>query len=96
MNLKSLRFQIQSNVKVLTSERDKLSGMYEETKEELQHARRELLRSPKAPKTSLAAQAVLRRVESERDNAIAELRNMTVDRNSIRERLKVRNGNCIT
>ncbi|KAJ8298507.1 hypothetical protein KUTeg_025038 [Tegillarca granosa] len=81
--------EIQANVKVLTAERDKLSTMYEETNSELQKVRRELVRSPKSPKTSLAAQAVLRRVENERDDAIADLRRMTTERDSLRERLKI-------
>lgn len=51
--------------------------------------RREVVRSPKSAKTSLAAQAVLRRVENERDDARADLRRMTTDRDTIRERLKI-------
>ncbi|XP_013412187.1 centrosomal protein of 135 kDa-like, partial [Lingula anatina] len=81
--------EIQSNVKVLTSERDKLNLMYEQTKEELQRMRRDVVKSPKSPKVSLAAQAVLRRVENERDDAIADLRRMTTERDSMRERLKM-------
>ncbi|KAK3100318.1 hypothetical protein FSP39_018085 [Pinctada imbricata] len=81
--------EIQANVKVLTAERDKLNVMYEETKAELQKTRRELVQSPKSPKTSLAAQAVLRRVENERDDALADLRRMTTERDSLRERLKI-------
>ncbi|XP_052078400.1 testis-specific gene 10 protein-like isoform X3 [Mytilus californianus] len=81
--------EIQANVKVLTAERDKLSTMYDETKDELQRIRRELVRSPKSPKTSLAAQAILRRVENERDDGIADLRRMTTERDSLRERLKI-------
>ncbi|XP_060554869.1 centrosomal protein of 135 kDa-like isoform X4 [Ruditapes philippinarum] len=81
--------EIQANVKVLTGERDKLNKMYEETKDELHKVRRELVRSPKSPKTSLAAQAVLRRVENERDDAVSELRRMTTERDSLRERLKI-------
>jgi centrosomal protein CEP135 len=60
-----------------------------QTKDELHKVRRELVRSPKSPKTSLAAQAVLRRVENERDDAVSELRRMTTERDSLRERLKV-------
>ena len=60
-----------------------------QTKAELQKVRRELVQSPKSPKTSLAAQAVLRRVENERDDAMADLRRMTTERDSLRERLKV-------
>ncbi|KAL4230126.1 hypothetical protein ACF0H5_010511 [Mactra antiquata] len=81
--------EIQANVKVLTGERDKLNKMYEEAKDELHKVRRELVRSPKSPKTSLAAQAVLRRVENERDDAVSELRRMTTERDSLRERLKI-------
>ncbi|XP_076467897.1 centrosomal protein of 135 kDa-like [Babylonia areolata] len=81
--------EIQANVSVLTAERDKLNSMYQETKEELMHVRRELISSPKSPKTSLAAQAVLRRVENERDDAISDLRRMTTERDSLRERIKI-------
>ncbi|XP_052721802.1 testis-specific gene 10 protein-like isoform X2 [Crassostrea angulata] len=81
--------EIQANVKVLTAERDKLNIMYEETKDELQRVRRELVKSPKSPKTSLAAQAILRRVETERDDALQDLRRMTTERDSLRERLKI-------
>lgn len=81
--------EIQANVKVLTAERDKLNTMYEESKDELHRVRREMVRSPKSPKTSLAAQAVLRRVECERDDALADLRRMSTERDSLRERLKI-------
>ncbi|KAK2148603.1 hypothetical protein LSH36_489g00052 [Paralvinella palmiformis] len=57
--------------------------------DELTRLRREVVRSPKSPKTSLAAQAVLRRVENERDDAIADLRRLTTERDTLRERLKI-------
>lgn len=47
------------------------------------------MRSPKSPKTSLAAAAVLRRVENERDDAMADLRRMTTERDTLRQRLKI-------
>lgn len=81
--------EIRANVKVLTKERDSLSDMYEESKAELQKLRREMVRSPRSPKTSLAAQAVLRQVENERDDATAELQRITTERDSLRERLKL-------
>ncbi|XP_067662962.1 centrosomal protein of 135 kDa-like isoform X1 [Haliotis asinina] len=81
--------EIQANVKVLTSERDKLNSMYEETRDELMRLRRELVISPKSPKPSLAAQALLRRAENERDDVVADLRRLTTERDSLRERLKI-------
>ncbi|BFZ24412.1 hypothetical protein BsWGS_27451 [Bradybaena similaris] len=81
--------EIQANVKVLTYERDKLNTMYAEAKDELMTVRRELISSPKQSKTSLAAQAILRRVENERDDAIGDLRRLTTERDSLRERLKI-------
>lgn len=81
--------EVRANVKVLTKERDNLSDLYEESKAELQKVRREMVRSPKSPKTSLAAQAILSQVENERDDATAELQRVTTERDSLRERLKL-------
>nr|XP_015200922.1 PREDICTED: centrosomal protein of 135 kDa [Lepisosteus oculatus] len=58
---------IQANVKVLTAERDKLSGLHEQAQEELSRLRREAVRSPKSQTSVAVAQAVLQRVEEERD-----------------------------
>ena len=63
--------------------------MYEETRDELQRTRRELLKSPKAPNVSLAAQTILKRVENERDTTLFELRNITNEKDSLKERLKI-------
>ena len=60
-----------------------------QVKEELARVRRDAVRSPKSPKASLAAQAVLRRVENERDEAISNYRNVNVEKDTFRERLKV-------
>jgi centrosomal protein CEP135 len=81
--------EIQANVRVLTQERDNVNALYTETKEELARLRREVVRSPKSVKSSLAAQAVLRRVENERDDALANVHNLTIERDTLRERLKI-------
>ncbi|XP_064637968.1 testis-specific gene 10 protein-like isoform X2 [Lineus longissimus] len=88
--------EIQGNVKVLTAERDNINSMYEEAKEDLMKLRREVVKSPKSPKVSLAAQAVLRRVESERDDALIDLRRVQTDRDSLRERLKIATESQLT
>nr|CAB3229903.1 centrosomal protein of 135 kDa [Phallusia mammillata] len=88
--------EIQANVKVLTQERDKTNMLYEQSNEELQRLRREYVRSPKSPKASLTAQAILRRVENERDTSIADLRRMTTERDSLRERLKIQQEQSIS
>jgi centrosomal protein CEP135 len=81
---------IQSNVKVLTSERDKYAQLYDESKEELQSARRDWLKNnSKASNASLATQALLKRVETERETAMFDLRNAINDRDAFRERLRL-------
>lgn len=52
--------------------------------------RQELLRSPRQSKASLQAQAMLRRLENEREDALTELRRVTTERDTLRERLQVR------
>ncbi|XP_066576020.1 centrosomal protein of 135 kDa isoform X2 [Amia ocellicauda] len=79
---------IQANVKVLTAERDELSFLYEQAQEELSKLRRESMRSPKSQPSAASAQAVLQHVEEEREEAVADLRRMTAERDSLRERLK--------
>ncbi|XP_075056249.1 testis-specific gene 10 protein [Mixophyes fleayi] len=81
--------EIQANVKVLTSERDKTCALYERAQQEITHLRRELMQSTKTPKASLTSQTILRRVESERDRAISDFRRMTTERDSLRERLMI-------
>lgn len=79
--------EIQANVKILTQERDKTNALYEQTHGELQRLRREAVRSPRSAKASLTAQAILRRVETERDNAVADFRRMATERDTLREHI---------
>ncbi|CAF3705141.1 unnamed protein product [Rotaria socialis] len=81
--------EYQGTIKVLGNERDNLSILYEQTKEELQKARHDLLQNAQTPKVSLAAQSILRKVENERDAAILEARTATNERDSLRERLRI-------
>lgn len=81
--------EIQSNVKILTQERDKTNLLYEKTHQELQKLRREAIRSPTSAKSSLTAQAILRRVENERNMAMDDLRRMTTERDALRERIEL-------
>ncbi|XP_078457319.1 testis-specific gene 10 protein isoform X1 [Lampetra fluviatilis] len=88
--------EIQGNVKVLTAERDKTNSLYQQSQEELTRLRREAVRSPKSARAGLGAQAVLRRVERERDDAIADLRRMTTERDSLRQRLQIAQETAIS
>uniref|UniRef100_A0A8C0C265 Centrosomal protein 135 n=1 Tax=Buteo japonicus TaxID=224669 RepID=A0A8C0C265_9AVES len=69
--------EIQSNVKLLTAERDRLNVLYEQG--ELNRMRREA-------KHSLVSQS---RVEEERDIALTDFRRLTAEKESLREKLKV-------
>ncbi|XP_067948387.1 testis-specific gene 10 protein-like isoform X2 [Watersipora subatra] len=81
--------EIQTNVKVLTGERDRLAELYEGAKEELKCVRHDLLRKAPSKTSSLTATHVLKRVEEERDEALVDLRRIIVERDSLRERLKI-------
>ncbi|NWY61738.1 CP135 protein, partial [Chionis minor] len=71
--------EIQSNVKLLTTERDRLNVLYEQSQGELNRMRREA-------KHSLFSQS---HVEEERDIALTDLRRLTAEKESLREELKV-------
>ncbi|NXV12369.1 CP135 protein, partial [Cepphus grylle] len=70
--------EIQSNVKLLTAERDRLNVLYEQSQGELNRMRREA-------KHSFISQS---HVEEERDSALTDLRRLTAEKESLREKLK--------
>ncbi|RXM98550.1 Centrosomal protein of 135 kDa [Acipenser ruthenus] len=87
--------EIQGNIKVLTADRDQANILHEQAREEITRLRREIIKSTKTPKSSLAAHSILRRVEAERDQATADLRRMTTERDSLRERLQISHETAI-
>ncbi|XP_051983067.1 testis-specific gene 10 protein [Xyrauchen texanus] len=90
--------EIQSNVKVLTAERDKTRMHYQQAQEEIANLRREVMKSKvvRGRKSSVTAQSVLKRLEAERDEATADLHRMSTERDSLRERLKISQETAIS
>ncbi|NWI27445.1 CP135 protein, partial [Sula dactylatra] len=70
--------EIQSNVKLLTAERDRLNVLYEQSQGELNRMRREA-------KHSLISQS---HMEEERDIALTDFRRLMAEKESLREKLK--------
>ncbi|NXT22861.1 CP135 protein, partial [Syrrhaptes paradoxus] len=70
--------EIQSNVKLLTAERDRLKVLYEQSQGELDRMRREA-------KHSLVSQS---HVEEERDISVTDFRRLMAEKESLREQLK--------
>uniref|UniRef100_A0A8C4VA89 Centrosomal protein 135 n=1 Tax=Falco tinnunculus TaxID=100819 RepID=A0A8C4VA89_FALTI len=71
--------EIQSNVKLLTAERDRLNVLYEQSQDELNRMRKEA-------KHNLVSQ---RHVEEERDVALTNFRRLMAEKESLREKLKI-------
>ncbi|XP_053559920.1 centrosomal protein of 135 kDa [Bombina bombina] len=76
--------EIQSSVRVLTSERDRISLQYDQAQKELMMLRKEI--SPLAKKSSSQSEFV--HVEEERDVAISDLRRVTNENASLRDRIQ--------
>ncbi|MEE6461966.1 hypothetical protein FKM82_001457 [Ascaphus truei] len=77
--------EIQSNVRVLTVERDKIRLLYDQAQNEVSMLRREVS-PPNKKSTSLSQQLD---VEEERDLAISDLRRVTTENESLREKIKI-------
>ncbi|NXM01270.1 CP135 protein, partial [Tyrannus savana] len=71
--------EIQSNVRLLTAERNRLNVLYEQSQSELNRMRREA-------KHSLVSQS---HVEEERDIALTDFRRLMAEKESLREKLKL-------
>ncbi|XP_039921486.1 centrosomal protein of 135 kDa isoform X1 [Hirundo rustica] len=71
--------EIQSNVKLLTAERDRLNVLYEQSQSELNRMRREA-------KHSLVSQS---HIEEERDSALTDFRILMAEKETLGEKLKM-------
>nr|XP_033800677.1 centrosomal protein of 135 kDa isoform X2 [Geotrypetes seraphini] len=76
--------EIQSNVKMLTAERDKLNILYNQAQDELATMRWE---AQSTASNTLRNQTALHHIEDERDKAITDLRRMAAEE-SLKEKLK--------
>ncbi|KAM7443892.1 hypothetical protein ABFA07_007461 [Porites harrisoni] len=79
--------EIQENVKTLTQDRDNIQLLYEQATDEIQRLRRQVSRA-RSPSPSRAASAVLVRVESERDAALADVRRSNIQLDNLEDKLK--------
>lgn len=60
-----------------------------QAQEEISHTCQEVIKCTRTPRSTVAAQAMLRHVETERDTALSDLRRMTTERDSLREQMKI-------
>ncbi|XP_046693597.1 testis-specific gene 10 protein isoform X2 [Silurus meridionalis] len=90
--------EIQANVRVLTAERDKIKNHYQQAQLEIAGLRREVLKSKisQGNKYSATAQSILKRLESDREEATSDLHRMSTERDSLRERLKISKETAIS
>ncbi|XP_076839365.1 testis-specific gene 10 protein isoform X2 [Brachyhypopomus gauderio] len=90
--------EMQANIRVLTTDRDKTRAHYQQAQEEIATLRREVVRSRgyRGSKGSVTAQSVLKRLEDERDEARSNLHRMSTERDSLRERLKISQETAIS
>ncbi|XP_078369806.1 centrosomal protein of 135 kDa-like isoform X2 [Oculina patagonica] len=79
--------EIQENVKTLTQDRDNIQLLYEQATDEIQRLRRQVSQA-RSPSPSRAASAVLTRVESERDEALADLRRANNQLDNLEDKMK--------
>ena len=75
-------------MKTLTQDRDNIQLLYEQATDEIQRLRRQVSRA-RSPSPSRAASAVLVRVESERDAALADVRRSNIQLDNLEDKLKV-------
>lgn len=75
-------------MKTLTQDRDNIQLLYEQATDEIQRLRRQVSRA-RSPSPSRAASAVLVRVESERDAALADVRRTNIQLDNLEDKLKV-------
>lgn len=60
-----------------------------QAQEEISQLHQEVIKCTRTPRSTVAAQAMLRHVETERDTALSHLRRMTAEHDSLRKQLKV-------
>ncbi|XP_042666197.1 testis-specific gene 10 protein [Centrocercus urophasianus] len=60
-----------------------------QAQEEISQLHQEVIKCTRTPRSTVAAQAMLRHVETERDTALSHLRRMTAEHDSLRKQLKI-------